>query len=398
MCINNTAAIKSSDSFSNGTTDTSSNNNGISNSSAQDYTPLNGHNNQNSTDALIDNRNSSILQKGIYTILWILITYISKEFAKFLSYNQSLAAQQTFIPAYYQYDAENTYFDNTFLTYGTDFIIGFFMSYASYKCYSTRVPLGYKASALFGCYAISVFCGGYAHYTFLDLESLNTMVFRLWWIACVGTVTAAGGFMGMCGSDVSKFFLQKLKLQEEKQNGQCTVNVNIVQKRFPFSWIIVSDSLWWYYGIFMTVICIMGEISYKRPACDIFAAGTTQFIPTVCCELSLLSIRWKDAIPLLEGKTKTSSTTETTTTDLESHYINKKVRILFYIGFLLNAPLLPSYPMLVQYTNLSLGVVNALLHLNLTFAWGMQAWSLYHICLVMKRCKGLVMEQEKKNS
>merc|ERR1712038_174600 len=64
--------------------------------------------------------------------------------------------------------------------------------------------------------------------------------------------------------------------------------------------------------------------------------------------------------------------------------IPRKLRILFYVGFILNAPLLPSYPCLVQYTNLSLGVVNALLHTNLTLAWGMQAWSVYHICMLIK--------------
>ena len=94
-------------------------------------------------------------------------------------------------------------------------------------------------------------------------------------------------------------------------------------------------------------------------------------------------MRWKDAIPVLEGGTTTTTSTPSSTS---YSYINipKKLRILFYIGFMLNAPLLPSYPCFVQYTNLSLGVVNALLHTNLTLAWGMQAWSIYHICLIVK--------------
>ena len=313
-------------------------------------------------------------------MLWLILTYLSKEFAKFLSIYQSQAATKTFIFASYQYDAENTHFDNTFLTYGTDFLISILMAYASYKCYSTHIPLGYKGSALFASYAISVFSGGYAHSTFTseDIDSMNTLKFRVIWIICVGTVTAAGGFMGMCGSEIAIFF-DRLQLQQQQQNQQQQQSSSspVLEKRFPVGHII-SNSLWWIYGIFMTTICIMGEISYKRPACDIFVAGTTQFVPTFYCELILLSIRWADAIPLWEGETRTSTYKKTS-------LIPRNIRILFYVGFVLNAPLLPSYPLLVQYTNLSLGVVNALMHLNLTYSWGMQAWSTYQICLIMMK-------------
>merc|ERR550539_461987 len=116
-------------------------------------------------------------------------------------------------------------------------------------------------------------------------------------------------------------------------------------------------------------------------------------MPTMYCELILLAKRWKDAIPLLEGSTgnnnNNNNINNNNNNNHRNHYdymdITRKVRILYYIGFMLNAPLLPSYPCLVQYTNLSLGVVNALLHTNLTLAWGMQAWSIYNICLVMKQ-------------
>ena len=325
-----------------------------------------------------------LFQKTIYTLSWIILTYTSKLFSQYLSIHQSQAAQQTFIPAFYNYDDQNTYFDNTILTYGTDYLICILMTYASYKCFMTRTTLGYKSCALFGSYAISVFCGGVAHENFHGVNELNTWRFKLWWIICVGSVTAAGGFMGMCGSDILHYF--------SKANNNTTSTMSNNQ-RFDMTSTILSHSLWWIYGLYMTYICIMGEISYKRPACDIFVAGTTQFIPTMYCELSLLSMKWKDAIPLLEGLLPSSSTTTTTAT---TSTISRKVRIFFYIGFILNAPLLPSYPMLVQYTNLSLGVVNALLHLNLTFAWGMQAWSLYHICLIIKKNKGEGVEQQQR--
>lgn len=112
---------------------------------------------------------------------------------------------------------------------------------------------------------------------------------------------------------------------------------------------------------------------------DIFVAGTTQFVPTVYVALTLLCMRWKDAIPVVEG--------HTTSNQYAYLAIPRKLRIAFYIGFFLNAPLLPSYPLLVQYTNLPLGVVNALMHANLTVAWGMQAWSTYQISLVMNEFK-----------
>jgi hypothetical protein len=385
--LKSSAANKSNDTNSHGTSNIPS---PILTTDSDDYyTFPNNSDNKENTTVTKSEQQMTTARKVIYTILWLVLTYLSKEFAKFLSIYQSQAATKTFIVASYQYDEENTFFDNTFLTYGTDFFISILMTYASYKCYSTHIPLGYKGSALFASYAISVFSGGYAHATFTseDIDSMNTMKFRLIWIVCVGTVTAAGGFMGMCGSETLIFF-NRLQL---KQKESSTV---LVERRFSIGQII-SNSLWWVYGIFMTTICIMGEISYKRPACDIFVAGTTQFIPTVYCILVLLSIRWADAIPLLEGKTTTKTAT-TTPTNKISPLFSRGIRIPFYLGFALNAPLLPSYPLLVQYTNLSLGAVNAIMHLNLTYSWGMQAWSIYQLCLIMKKEDETRVESSKK--
>merc|ERR1712038_336003 len=63
-----------------------------------------------------------------------------------------------------------------------------------------------------------------------------------------------------------------------------------------FSVPIIPDVLWCIYGFYMTTVCCMGGISYMRPACDIFVAGTTQFIPTMYCELVLLSLVWQEKI------------------------------------------------------------------------------------------------------
>ena len=103
---------------------------------------------------------------------------------------------------------------------------------------------------------MSVLSGGYAHYTFKTIEELNSMQFRICWIICVGCVTAAGGFMGSCGSQI-----------------YLAMNHSVAKEKVRFRLVHVSDLLWFIYGGFMTYVCANGEISYQRPACDIFVAG-----------------------------------------------------------------------------------------------------------------------------
>lgn len=185
--------------------------------------------------------------------------------------------------------------------------------------------------------------------------------------------------MGSCGSEIYKWMNQS----------QCRENV-----RFRIGSGYVHDLLWGIYAGFLTYVCIMGDISYQRPACDIFVAGTSQFIPTVYCILAVLSVKWKDAKPILEGQLQEHEQSQEQSHDHDQlgnentnanviagvKEIRRGYRYMFYIGFLLNVPLLPSYPCLVQYTSLSLGMVNAILHMNLTLAWGMQAWGMRHFC------------------
>ena len=277
MCQNTDIQIEKKESFPNSPSSTSSSNGDVTTAStittvANEYDNSNTNQIGDTTKTRISpssnsssSSSSSIISKTIYTILWLCLTYTSKEFAKYLSIHQSSAAKQTFIPASYQYDDENTFFDNTFLTYGTDYILCIFMLYASYKCYTTHIGLGYKGSALFGFYAISVFCGGVAHSTFLTVESMNDgMNFRLWWMICVGTVTAAGGFMGMCGSELCSILQKENRYATTKHEKKLHSRLFVLEQRFGVGH--VRHSLWWFYGIFMTIVCIIGEISYKRPA------------------------------------------------------------------------------------------------------------------------------------
>jgi hypothetical protein len=57
----------------------------------------------------------------------------------------------------------------------------------------------------------------------------------------------------------------------------------------------------------------------------------------------------------------------------------KWTRIVGVMGFILNAPLLPMYPLLVQYTNWSTASINTLLHTWLLVAWGLQGIALRRV-------------------
>ena len=154
----------------------------------------------------------------------------------------------------------------------------------------------------------------------------------------------------------------------------------------------------------MTVACALGYISFKRPACDIFIAGITQFLPTFYCMAALGLRKWPS---------KRSN-------ESPIGLVKVSYRIMYYVGFIGNAPLLPMYPMLVQYSGMSLAGVNTLLHSckylhrsfplyisycasdnRLTFGicsganftpglmvmWGLQGISLLHLCRAMSTYK-----------
>lgn len=308
-----------------------------------------------------------------YLPLWIILTLASKEVAIYLPPSTSAAAEKTFLRTSFKYDRVDTLFDNTILTWGTDYAIGAIMTYLAIRCIcATTSQRGMRnegasrklrktSAALLLLYTISVLAGGIAHQTFTTIDSLNTNSFRVLWTICVGTVTAAGLPMGMIGSELCR-----------------RLNANADESKVRFRMPIIPDSFWYIYAGYFTLTCALGGISYKRPACDIFAAGASQFVPTAYNLLVLLSIRWDDACAI-EAKSIVSGIT---IRDIKIPY-----RLMFYVGFLSNSPLLPVYPLLVQYTQLPLGIVNAILHVNLTLSWGMQGLCLHHFCKAMNSVK-----------
>ena len=106
---------------------------------------------------------------------------------------------------------------------------------------------------------------------------------------------------------------------------------------------------WPIYGTYMAATCALGYISFKRPACDIFIAGITQAPSTFYCLGALGLRKW--------GEEKKKKRDESPIGLVRLPY-----RLMFYIGFIGNAPLLPMYPLLVQYSGMSLAGINTLLH------------------------------------
>ena len=244
------------------------------------------------------------------------------------------AAIGTYIPAWYQYDDELTHFDNTPWTYNTDYVLTVVMSVLAIICLRTRAPddcpvknkaslkLRLYSASLLICYGLSTLAGGWAHQHFTSIESLNTTRFRIFWYLCVGNVSFASCYMGLIGREVQKVFG--------------------VEGAVPLG-------PWWFwpvYGLYMNVACGLGYISFKRPACDIFIAGITQFPTTFYCLVALGIRKWPSS--------------HSNESPIGLVYL--PYRLMYYIGFIGNAPLLPMYPLLVQYSGMSLAGINTLLH------------------------------------
>lgn len=296
---------------------------------------------------------------GKYNILILLLALIvaagslffSRSFAAFM--NTSVV--DLYIHASFSYDAVETHFDNTAWTYVTDYMVFLWMMYGfvcllslgrkiTGKSYRERRlrKISFTAAGLILSYAISVFCGGTAHYLCVSWEMLNTTLFRALWTTTVGLVTFAGGLIGLVGTELAHIVST---MSCETQN---------------FKVIIVPRRFWLLYGIGLTYVVYSGGMSYKRPVCDIFIAGCTQIIPTVYSALVVLSQNWdesKISMPMPFG-------------------FGTKNRIEFFVGFFLNAPMMPAYSPLLD-SGLTLGTINTILHFGLSLAWGMQFRSIH---------------------
>lgn len=251
------------------------------------------------------------------------------------------ASGKTYEFAFWNYDPSISRFDNTAWTYVTDYMLaavmaGFSLSTLSLSQRRNTDRLCNRVASLTILYMVSVIAGGIAHQTFLTVESRNSLSFRLLWTVCVGTVSLASTSMGCSASEIVR------KFQDENHCSE-------MFRKIP----LVPEYVWYIYGSCVFACTALGGMSFQRPACDIFIAGTTQ-TPTTFYIMVVLFF-------------------------LDHPKAKFNIRALGMFGFIFNAPLLPMYSILIYYTDLSLAVVNTLLHSWLTVAWSLQAFALGHV-------------------
>jgi hypothetical protein len=272
-----------------------------------------------------------------------------------------LAADATYHWAFYNYDPVLSHFDNTFWTYGTDYglaiITAALATWLLVTGHGSPAAHGlvYRMAALLLLYCASVTAGGYAHQFFLTLEDRNTRAFRVTWTICVGTVCAASTAMGMSGSNMLRHFQRQLEKETSHHEQQKNFGSNALLHHVP----VLPDTFWIAFGAAVTIFCAWGGLSFQRPACDIFVAGITQTPSTFY-------------IMIVFGL-------------VQHPHVSNRAKVLGLFGFIGNAPLLPAYPLLVQYSNLSLGTVNALLHCCLCTSWTMQGMSVLQMTKALMR-------------
>lgn len=284
----------------------------------------------------LERRHSSLAEAswhiGIGSVISALVVAFSLYFPFVLAPS---AASETYQFAYYDYDINTSHFDNTLATYGTDYFLALAMLTLILSI-STSTPASashaWRSRGLLACYGVSVLAGGLAHQFYTEFDQRRTWHFRLLWTICVGSVTAASGFMGVIGSEL--------------------VREDVVRSVAALP--LVEEGFWVAFGVATTTVCALGGLSFQRPACDIFIGGTTQFVST----FYMMAI-FGMGLPTLK--------------------LQRSTRIMGVLGFILNAPLLPMYPLLVQYTDWSLGAVNTLLHTWLLVAWGLQGLALRQV-------------------
>lgn len=298
---------------------------------------------------------NDVMKSSHALLLLPIISYATFKFS--LAFPEILWSKATmyYIPAGWTYDEDNSVFDNSVWTWATDYIIAFFMALGSLYCLRCKgsilnSEIRYLMAGLLSLYFASVLSGGICHQYFKTVESMNSISFRLLWFICVGTVSMAGGLIGAIGSNIAK-----------------SLNALNVESHFKVT--VIPNIFWIGWCVVLTAICASGEMSFKRPPCDIFIAGTTQFVPSAYTILVILCRKW-NLLPNINYERKTKFIQkETTLLD----------RSLICISFVLNAPLLPLYPLLVH-QQLSLGLINTLLHTNLLMAWGLQCYSVRRLC------------------
>lgn len=283
--------------------------------------------------------------------IWSAITPVALLFAFLLGrwlapLTAFLSGSKLYSPANYQY-SESTRFDNTILTYGTDYILAALMGSLGVAIANVKsthnLNLKYLASALLISYSLSTFTGALCHHFLSTPARMNALLFRTLWRLCVGLVGIGGGIIGAIGTELLDIF--------NREKG--------IKSLFPVP--RIPHGFWFCWSAYFFFIICIGSYSMRQPACDIFLTGVTQAIPTVYLVSVLVSKK-----------------------SLKKLGISNSMRNLLLFGALGNIPLLPLYD-LFNFLKFSLGLSNTLLHSTLGVAWGSQGLALLRILNKLKK-------------
>lgn len=272
------------------------------------------------------------------------------------SFGLGEAMTHIYQPVWFEYTRK--LFDNTAKTYLTDFALGVFMLFGLYslKANAPPSPLRTRTMALVVLYAVSVFTGGLGHLQYTSLESINSTWFRVLWCLTTGSVALAGGVLGSIGSHLPIGAPTRQGGGVEAASSGTVQLCGVVQ--------FVPDWLWFTWGVCMLAVVVGGGMSMERPAADIFIAGATQSVPTFYLVVNAIAkyFMWQG-----------------------DKFVSWSTVLSLSTFALLNAPLIVLYPLILYFTDLSLGTVNAGLHCWLTVAWGGQYFYLKRYCMTMPR-------------
>eukprot|EP00397_Hematodinium_sp_SG-2012_P022441 GEMP01023250.1.p1 GENE.GEMP01023250.1~~GEMP01023250.1.p1 ORF type:complete len:236 (+),score=25.72 GEMP01023250.1:341-1048(+) len=164
----------------------------------------------------------------------------------------------------------DTPFDDTALTYASDFVLAAVMAVIAYRiavCPDSGLRL--PSFVLVTGYATTTLVGGILHVSKQYGLDLNGWTFWAGWIITVGLVASTTGTIGVIGNALH---------------------------RIPHKQIIpipkVFDAIWITYGALLTLAVGAGYFRCLRPAADIFLVGICQTLSTVYLLLQLSLNRW----------------------------------------------------------------------------------------------------------
>jgi hypothetical protein len=249
-----------------------------------------------------------------------------------------------YLNASFLYDPNTSVFDHTIWTYGTDYALAVITAGFAFwiiitsdrSANKTAHRLSRISASMLMLYSISFATAAPCHQFLHSVESRNTTLFRTIWTVCLGTVYFVPAVMGMIGNECLRIF--------QRRNG-CPPLLKSMPR--------ITDTFWVVYASVGTVAYALGRLSFQRPAADIFIAGETQ---TPCTFYFVAFLYLVDDSKITNGM---------------------KFRGLF--GFLMNAALLPLYPILVLHDGWSLPEVNTFLHTCLCINWSLQGLTLQQI-------------------